>query len=195
MKIVDAQYIISCVKRNQFPTPHLPEFIFFGRSNVGKSSFINALSNRKNLAYTSSKPGKTLTLNFYLINKSFYFIDVPGYGYAERSENTRLDFGKMIEDYLSDKTNLEYAFLIIDAKVGFTEDDILMFKFLLSHDVRPLIIATKIDKLNQKESNESIKRIVTKLNDNSLDAEVFLVSSLSKVGIDQVLDKIEESLN
>jgi len=193
--IKNANYITSCVERSFYPEPKLPEFIFFGRSNVGKSSLINALTNRKNLAYTSSKPGKTLTLNFYLINDSFYFIDAPGYGYAKKDIQTKLNFGKMIEDYLKNKDYLKYAFLVIDSKIGLTEDDCLMFNFLVDKGVVPIVIATKVDKLNQKETNLSLNKITKTFENTSFDVEVYFVSSVSKKGLLQVLDKIEDALN
>ena len=125
------EFITSATNRGQSPNKQdLSEFVFVGRSNVGKSSIINAITNRKLLARTSSKPGKTITLNYFLIDNSFYLVDVPGYGYASRSLDQRAGFGASIEDYLTDNNNLKVVFLLVDTKVGPTKDDILMYKFL-----------------------------------------------------------------
>ena len=124
------EYVISAVKKEQYPNRNnLPEFVFLGRSNVGKSSFINAFTERKMLAKTSSKPGKTRTMNFFLIDDEFYLVDAPGYGYANKSYGTRLDFGDYIEEYLRDNLNLKACFLLVDTKVGPTKDDVLMYDY------------------------------------------------------------------
>ena len=121
---------IITVRRSQYPDDNLPEFLLVGRSNVGKSSFINTIIERKNFAKTSSKPGKTQTLNFYLINDAFYLVDVPGYGYASVSKDKKKKFGLMIEEYLKNRSNLKNVFLLIDYRHKPTEDDILMYNFL-----------------------------------------------------------------
>lgn len=193
MIIKKADYVISCVKKEQYPNNTLPEFVFMGRSNVGKSSFINALTNRKNLAYTSSKPGKTLTLNFYNINDAFYFVDVPGYGYAARTIGHRLEFGEMIEEYLASSTCLKKCFLVIDSRHAPTEDDCLMYDFLVYNHIDVCIIATKCDKLKMSELNKSLKTIKETLN-LSDETQVIMVSSLNKKGIDEVQNLIETYL-
>ena len=124
MIIKKAEYVISGTKFEHFPQFNYPEFVFIGRSNVGKSSLLNAITNRKNLAYTSSKPGKTITLNFYNVNDEILFVDVPGYGYAERIKYDRLAYGKMIENYLNFSKNLNSCFLILDSRHKPSEDDI-----------------------------------------------------------------------
>ena len=193
MIIKSSEYIISCVKKEQYPNPNnLPEFVFLGRSNVGKSSFINALTNRKNLAYTSSKPGKTLTLNFYLINKEFFFVDVPGYGYAQREMKQRMDFGKMIEEYLSCSVNLKKCFLIVDSRHEPTEDDILMYEYLKHFNIDVVVIATKCDKIPKTKQIKHFKQILSCLNISKDDA--ILVSSETKQGIDKVHEIIESYL-
>ena len=119
MSFKTCEYVISAVSKSQNPNKNnLPEFVFLGRSNVGKSSFINALTNRKTLAKTSSKPGKTRTMNFFLIDEALYLIDAPGYGYANQSYGTRLDFGNYIEEYMHGNENLKICFLLVDTKVG-----------------------------------------------------------------------------
>ena len=129
MIIKSANYVIGGTKISHFPTDNLPEVLFVGRSNVGKSSFINALCN-KTIARTSSNPGKTQVINFFMINDSFYFVDVPGYGYARVSKTKIEEFGKMIENYITNRVNLKAVFLLVDFKVGPTKDDILMYEFL-----------------------------------------------------------------
>ena len=130
MKVTSVVEPIVAVRRSQYPIDSLPEFMLIGRSNVGKSSFINTLVNRKNIARISSKPGKTQTLNFYLVNNNFYLVDVPGYGYAATSKKQIEKFGVMIEEYLKQRVNLKHVFLLVDYRHKPSEDDILMFNFL-----------------------------------------------------------------
>jgi len=163
MKIHSADYVISAVSAAQYPEQILPEFLFMGRSNVGKSSFINMILNRKNLARTSSKPGKTQAINFYLVNEAFYFVDVPGYGYAKVSKKQREQFGKMIEEYLTTRDNLKFVCLLIDFRHGPTEDDILMYNFLKYYNIKTVVIATKADKVKQKDRHKARKTIERKL--------------------------------
>lgn len=192
MIIKSSEYVTSCVKKGQYPNQSLPEFIFMGRSNVGKSSFINAICNRKNLAYTSSKPGKTLTLNFYRINNQFFFIDVPGYGYAARAINSRLAFGEMIEEYLSSSKLLKKCFLIVDLRHHPTEDDQLMYNYLLHLGIEPIVIATKADKIPKTQITKHIKIIKECLNlDNN---NLIAFSSVTKLGLDLVYNIIENNL-
>ncbi len=185
--IKSSRYIISAVSKSQYPnTNNLPEYIFLGRSNVGKSSLINALTNRKLLAYTSRKPGKTIALNFYLINEAFYFIDVPGYGYAEHSQKKRFSFGTYIEEYLKTSQSLKYAFLLIDTKVGPTDDDILMYEFLIHLHIPTIIVATKSDKIGSTFLIKAKKNIQEKLPK----AQVVMTSSATKAGINELLSYI-----
>ena len=183
------EYIISATSKKQFPNVNnYPEFVFLGRSNVGKSSFINALTGRKNLARTSSKPGKTIAINFFEIDKKMYFVDVPGYGYAMRAKDTRMDFGKYIEDYLDKNSNLKMAFLLVDTKVGATSDDKLMFNYLKYLNIPTTIIATKCYKSGVTKYIAQNKVI-----SSSLEVErdkVILTSSETKYGFDKVLDII-----
>ena len=130
MKINSVTLQSLAVRESQYPEENLPEFLLVGRSNVGKSSFINTLINRKNFAHTSSKPGKTQTLNFYNVNENFYLVDVPGYGYASVDKQTQAKFGLMIEEYLMNREALKRVFLIIDYRNKPMEDDLLMYNFL-----------------------------------------------------------------
>ncbi|GAA0601325.1 ribosome biogenesis GTP-binding protein YihA/YsxC [Virgibacillus siamensis] len=147
MKVTDAEIVISAVSKKQYPSEHIPEIALAGRSNVGKSSFINKLINRKNLARTSSKPGKTQTLNFYKINRSFYFVDVPGYGYAKVSKKEREKWGHMMEEYFETREMLRAVVLITDIRHEPTRDDQQMYDFLKYYDLPVIVIGTKLDKI------------------------------------------------
>lgn len=194
MKISSADFVVSGTKIAHFPTDNLPEVLFCGRSNVGKSSFINALVNRKSLARTSSNPGKTQTVNFYLVNNCFYLVDVPGYGYARVSKSMKEGFGKMIEEYLTKRENLKRAFLLVDYRHDPTNDDVLMYQFLKAYDIKVCVIATKMDKLKNSELVKNKKAIINKLNMTSDD--IFIAtSSETKKGILETLEVIEKSIS
>ena len=143
MKVTGAEIVISAVSEKQYPQDDLPEIVLLGRSNVGKSSFINRLISRKNLARTSSQPGKTQTMNFYQINDAFRFVDMPGYGYAKVSKTSREKWGRMIEDYLQQRENMIMVFLLVDSRHAPTEDDILMYNWLVYYGLDPIVIGTK----------------------------------------------------
>ncbi|MBA2873688.1 ribosome biogenesis GTP-binding protein YihA/YsxC [Thermaerobacillus caldiproteolyticus] len=164
MKVTHAEMVISAVKPEQYPDSTLPEFALAGRSNVGKSSFINKMINRKNLARTSSKPGKTQTLNFYLINESLYFVDVPGYGFAKVSKQEREAWGKMIETYLTTREQLRAVILIVDLRHSPTKDDVMMYEFLKHYDIPAIIIATKADKIPKGKWQKHLKVVRETLN-------------------------------
>ncbi|MCR5461720.1 MAG: ribosome biogenesis GTP-binding protein YihA/YsxC [bacterium] len=189
MIIKSANYVIGGTKISHFPTDNLPEVLFVGRSNVGKSSFINALCN-KTIARTSSNPGKTQVINFFMINDSFYFVDVPGYGYARVSKTKIEEFGKMIENYITNRVNLKAVFLLVDFKVGPTKDDILMYEFLKYYNKKIYIICTKSDKVNMSNKEKTIKNITSKLNIDR--SSLIITSSEKKIGLDKCLDLIEE---
>ena len=189
MIIKSANYVIGGTKLNHFPTDNLPEILFVGRSNVGKSSFINALCN-KTIARTSSNPGKTQVINFFMINDSFYFVDVPGYGYARVSKTKIEEFGKMIENYITNRVNLKAVFLLVDFKVGPTKDDILMYEFLKFYNKKIYIICTKADKVNMSTTTKATKAVLEKLNVTASD--IIITSSESKKGMDKCLNVIEE---
>ena len=160
MLINESVYLTSAVKVEQFPNKNLPQFLLMGRSNVGKSSFINSLTNRKNLAYTSSKPGKTETLNFYLCNKNFMFVDAPGYGYAQKAKEKRVDFGNLLERYLNSGVNIKAVFQIVDIRHNPTEDDILVYEFLKQYNYDVYIIATKCDKISKNQIYSSKQNMI-----------------------------------
>jgi len=157
MKIHSAEIVISAVKPEQYPDGTLPEFALAGRSNVGKSSFINKMIQRRSLARISSKPGKTQTLNFYLLNEEFYFVDVPGYGYAKVSKKEREAWGKMIETYLLNRKQLRAVILIVDLRHPPTNDDVMMYDFLKHYELPCIIIATKADKIPKGKWQKHLK--------------------------------------
>jgi len=193
MKIDESVLSVIGVRTSQYPTDNKHEFLLVGRSNVGKSSFINSLLGRKNYAKTSSKPGKTQTLNFYLCNKDFYLVDVPGYGYANVSKAIQKKFGLMIEEYLQNRSNLTRVFMLVDSKIKPTENDVLMYNYLKHHHVPVTIVSTKFDKLNTKEKGKVEKNITNTLDIQEGDNIVYF-SSVSKKGRDEIYKIIETSM-
>ncbi|MEH7357652.1 ribosome biogenesis GTP-binding protein YihA/YsxC [Priestia megaterium] len=157
MKVTQADIVISAVRPEQYPKGNLPEFALAGRSNVGKSSFINKMLNRKSLARTSSKPGKTQTLNFFLINEILHFVDVPGYGFAKVSKKEREAWGKMIETYLTNREQLKAVLMIVDLRHAPSKDDVMMYEFLKHHDLPVMVIATKADKIPKGKWQKHLK--------------------------------------
>ncbi|MEG0025905.1 MAG: ribosome biogenesis GTP-binding protein YihA/YsxC [Bacilli bacterium] len=193
MKIKAVNLIISAVRRSQYPTDLLPEFLLVGRSNVGKSSFINTIINRKNYARTSSNPGKTQTINFYLVNDEFYLVDAPGYGYAKMSKNKKQKFGLMMEDYLTNRPQLKQVFMLIDFRHKPTNDDIMMYEFLKHYEIPVTIIATKVDKVGitqqQKQRNLILNELELVVGDDFV-----LFSSVTKQGKEEVHDRISRTI-
>ncbi|CDF20179.1 probable GTP-binding protein EngB [Clostridium sp. CAG:609] len=190
MQIENVSEPIIAVRRSQYPIDNKNEFLLVGRSNVGKSSFINTLIERKNFARTSSKPGKTQTLNFYKVNDCFYLVDVPGYGYASVSKDTQKKFGLMIEEYLKERKNLKHVFLLIDYRHKPTEDDLLMYEFLKYYNLDITIVATKYDKVGKNSRIKQDKLIKDTLKLSS-DDEVITFSTVTKKGRSEVLSIIE----
>jgi len=193
MTIKSCDLEVLATRRSQYPVLDCPEFLLVGRSNVGKSSFINALLNRKNLAHTSSKPGKTQTLNFYKINDLFYLIDVPGYGYANVDKKTQSKFGKMIEEYLETRKQLKRVFLIVDFRIKPTEDDLLMYNFLKYYNLPVTIVATKADKIGGSKKEKCLKQIMNTF-DLVVGDDIIVFSSVNKLGREEVLKKMESLL-
>lgn len=193
MIIKKAEYITGAVKKSQYPNLNYPEFVFMGRSNVGKSSFINALVGRKKLAYTSSQPGKTQVLNFFNINDEILFVDVPGYGYAKKVVDERLKFGEMIEEYLT-SPNLKLCFLLVDIRNKPTQDDILMYEYLKHFNIKVVVIATKSDKVGTTLVLRHLKQVKETLK-LSKDDTCIAVSSETKKGIEEVWNIILNNMN
>ena len=190
MEVVNVEEPICAVRISQYPDDKKNEFLILGRSNVGKSSFINTIINRKNMAKTSSKPGKTTTLNFYKVNDEFYIVDVPGYGYAATSKKQIEKFGVMIEEYLKQRPYLKHVFLLVDYRHKPTEDDVLMYKFLKYYNLPVTIVATKYDKVNRSLRAKQDDLIKNTLNP-ALGDEIIDFSSVTKIGKERVYEIIE----
>ncbi|UJF32029.1 ribosome biogenesis GTP-binding protein YihA/YsxC [Paenibacillus hexagrammi] len=159
MKVNQAEFVISAVGPGQYPQDALPEIALAGRSNVGKSSLINRMINRKNLARTSSQPGKTQTLNYYRINQDLYFVDLPGYGYAKVSKTKRAEWGKFIESYLLEREPLKLVMQLVDVRHAPSKDDQAMYEWLLHHGVPVIVVATKADKVPKTQLPKHLKVI------------------------------------
>jgi len=191
MKVNTAEIIISAVKPDQYPDTELPEFALAGRSNVGKSSFINRMIGRKALARISSKPGKTQTLNFYLINEALHFVDVPGYGYAKVSKREREAWGKMIETYLTTRDQLKAVVMIVDLRHPPTNDDIMMYDFVKHFDIPVIVIATKADKIPKGKWEKHLK-VVKETLEIEPDDQVILFSSETGQGKEKAWAALRE---
>ncbi|WP_426787115.1 ribosome biogenesis GTP-binding protein YihA/YsxC [Staphylococcus capitis] len=170
------ELIISAVQEAQYPETNLSEVALSGRSNVGKSTFINSMIGRKNMARTSQQPGKTQTLNFFNIDEQLIFVDVPGYGYAKVSKAQREKFGKMIEEYLTQRENLRLVIQLVDLRHNPTEDDVLMYNYLKHFDIPTLVICTKEDKIAKGKVQKHLKNIKDKL---ELEPEDSIISYFS----------------
>ena len=194
MKVDNVELTNIAVRQSQYPEDNKKEVLLVGRSNVGKSSFINSIIARKNYARTSSKPGKTQTLNFYLINNMFYLVDVPGYGYAAVNKTTQKKLGLMIEEYIKNRENLTKVFLLIDYRHKPMEDDVIMYDFLKYYNLDITIIATKYDKVpnNQKQKQDKLIKDAFKLSEED---SFIHFSSLTKKGREEVYNLINDSLN
>ncbi|CDE98123.1 probable GTP-binding protein EngB [Clostridium sp. CAG:628] len=182
------------VRTTQYPTDNLPEFLIVGRSNVGKSSFINTLVNRKSLARTSAKPGKTQTLNFYNIDDMCYIVDVPGYGYAAVSNAKQEKFGLMIEEYIMNRPNLKHVFLLIDYRHKPTENDLIMYDFLKYYNLPVTVVCTKYDKV-KKSLKDKQNKIIENTIDVAMGDEIIYFSKITKVGRDKIISIMESKIN
>lgn len=190
MKVHQVELVISAVRPEQYPEGDLPEFALAGRSNVGKSSFINKMIGRNSMARISSKPGKTQTLNFYKIEETLYYVDVPGYGYAKVSKKEREAWGKMIETYITSRDQLRAVILIVDLRHPPSNDDVMMYDFLKHYGIPCIIIATKADKIPKSKWQKHLK--VTKESLNLADGdELIMFSSETGLGKDKAWDAIK----
>lgn len=190
MIIKSAELETVCGITSKLPENSLPEVAFAGKSNVGKSSLINGLLNRKALARTSSQPGKTQTINFYNINQEIYFVDLPGYGYAKVSEETKAKWGKMIERYLHTSKQLKAVFLLIDIRHEPSANDKDMYNWIVYQGYEPIIIATKLDKIKRSQVQKQLKLVREGLG-VSKDTKLIAFSAETKQGRDEILDLIE----
>lgn len=182
-----------CGITSKLPENEKPEIAFAGKSNVGKSSLINGLMNRKSYARTSSQPGKTQTINFYNINDMLYFVDLPGYGYAKVSEELKAKWGKMIEKYLKTSKQLKLVFLLIDIRHEPSANDKIMYDWIVHQGYEPVIIATKLDKINRSQKDKQLKLIRNGLGAKS-DTRILPFSALSKQGLEEIWACMEEAL-
>lgn len=195
MIIKSSEYAVSAVKEEQYPKDNLPEIALAGRSNVGKSSLINTLLKRKNLARTSSQPGKTQTLNFYLVNDDFYLVDVPGYGYAKVSQKRRQEFGEMIQDYLETRPNLKGLIILIDSRHEPTKDDISMYEYAQYLNIPILVVCTKMDKIKKNQTNKVMAGLRKKLDLNYDHVTVLTFSSVTKFHVTELGNWIEDKIS
>lgn len=180
-----------CGITSPLPQNELPEFAFAGKSNVGKSSLINALMNRKAYARTSAQPGKTQTINFYNINEQFYYVDLPGYGYARVSEETKAKWGKMIERYLHQSKQLKYVFLLIDIRHDPSANDKQMYEWIVHQGFEPVVIATKLDKIKRSQLQKQLKVIRTGL---GMRGTIIPFSAETKQGREEIWSLLESTL-
>lgn len=193
MKIKSVELETVCGITSKLPDNQLPEIAFAGKSNVGKSSLINALMNRKSLARTSSQPGKTQTINFYNINKELYFVDLPGYGFAKVSAEIREKWGKMIERYLKTSRQLCLVFLLIDIRHDPSANDKMMYDWILANGYRPVIIATKLDKIKRSQVQKHLKAVKTGLQMDD-DGIIIPFSAETKQGREEITNLVLQTI-
>ena len=193
MVIKSAELERVCGITSTLPENTLAEFAFAGKSNVGKSSLINGLMNRKSLARTSSKPGKTQTINYYNINEQMYFVDLPGYGYATANEQVKAQWGKLIEDYLHQSKKIKAVFLLVDIRHAPSENDCIMYDWIVERGYKPIIIATKLDKIKRSQIEKQKKLICDTLQVEN-DTIVIPYSAMSKQGRDEIYELLEGML-
>ncbi|NVP33990.1 YihA family ribosome biogenesis GTP-binding protein [Listeria monocytogenes] len=193
MDVNNVELIISAVRPEQYPETDLPEYALAGRSNVGKSSFINTMIRRKSMARISQKPGKTQTLNFYKIEEALFFVDVPGYGFAKVSKTEREKWGVMIETYITSREQLRGVIQIVDLRHKPTEDDRMMYEFLKYCDIPVIVVATKADKIPRSKWQKNAK-IVRETLDFDPDDKFVLFSSETKMGKDEAWQFIKEGM-
>ncbi|MBU0559821.1 MAG: ribosome biogenesis GTP-binding protein YihA/YsxC [Bacteroidetes bacterium] len=189
--MIEIKFVKSIANLKDIPKDGLPEVILCGRSNVGKSSFINSLFNKKNLAKTSSTPGKTRTLNYYLVENKFYLVDLPGFGYAKVSKKEREDWQRLIENYLQTSANIKLAFHLIDSRHSPTQLDILLHNFIRDLEIPNNIILSKIDKLKQSEAASSKRTVVEFFPELNLGDNLFVYSSIKNTGKKEITRLLE----
>ncbi|SCI21399.1 MULTISPECIES: ribosome biogenesis GTP-binding protein YihA/YsxC [unclassified Romboutsia] len=194
MKIRSTEMVVSAVNRNQYPTEGIPEIALVGRSNVGKSSTINTLLNRRNFARTSQTPGKTRTINFFLINNEFYFVDLPGYGYAKIAKSEKEKWGVIMERYLQDREELCAIFLLVDIRHEPTNDDVMMYEWIKHFGYNCVVIATKADKISRGQYQKHLSIIRKKLQLEK-DEKIIPLSSLKKTGVEEVWNEMINQYN
>ena len=193
MVIKSVNLDIVCGITSKLPDNTIPEIAFAGKSNVGKSSLINALMNRKNYARTSQSPGKTQTINYYNINNEVFFVDLPGYGYAKANEEVKAKWGKLIEDYLHQSKQIKLVMLLIDIRHKPSDNDCIMYQWICDHGYKPVIIATKADKINRSQLNKQLQMIADEL---QVMPETIIIpfSALNKQGREDIYELLDMTL-
>lgn len=191
MLVKNPKFEISAVRPNQYPSNGLPEIVLVGKSNVGKSSFVNTMINRKKLARTSSEPGKTRQINFYNMDDSFYFVDLPGYGYSKMSKKEQEQVGKFIEEYLFHRKEISLIIFLVDIRHNPTENDRLMYNYIISSGFPCLILANKADKIAKTKVDDSVKSLQKQLNPLG-DITTLPFSSERKIYQEDVWNYIEQ---
>lgn len=194
MKIISAEFVNSISDLKQLPTAHLPEVVFIGRSNVGKSSLINKICSKGKLAKTSSVPGRTRLLNYYLINEEFYFVDLPGYGYAKVPEQIKTGWRKLVEEYISSRKNIKLVFELMDSRHDPTYLDQLMVNWLEYYELSYAIVLTKSDKISSTKMERQIYRTSKIVSNDDLCKDFIPFSAINGEGKDVVMKLIDESL-
>lgn len=193
MIIKDAHFVSSNSKIDKLPKDNMPEYAFIGRSNVGKSSLINALVQRKGLAKTSSTPGKTIAINHFVVNNSWYLVDLPGYGYAQRSKKSREEWRVMLANYISRRRNLICTFVLVDSRIEPQDSDVGFMEWLGENQVPFCIVFTKADKISKAELNKNVEAYKQRLLEDWEELpQLFITSSETKLGREEILDFIEE---
>lgn len=194
MIIKKSELLITAARKEQYPDTTVPEIAFAGKSNVGKSSMINALLNRKSLARTSSQPGKTQTINFYNVNDTLNFVDLPGYGYAKVSKTEKEKWGKMIETYLNSREQLKEVILLVDIRHEPNPNDVQMYEWIKSYGYTGFVIATKADKISKTQRIKQINIIKKTLNIDDINL-ITAFSSSEKLNVEKILDLFENMIN
>jgi GTP-binding protein len=190
VKISSARFVKSAKQADDFPRDQKPEIAFCGRSNIGKSTLLNTLTNAHGLARTSSTPGRTQMINFFLINDRMYFVDLPGYGYARVSKSVREGWGAMIENYFLDRKQLKLAVMLVDSRMPPTESDTIMKQWFDHHGIPSAVVLTKVDKISKSQLTQALRTSAVNLNTK----EIIPFSAVTKLGKDEILSRIEAAI-
>jgi len=191
VKVSSARFVKSAQQPDDFPRDQRPEIAFCGRSNIGKSSLLNTLTNSRGLARTSSTPGRTQTINFFLVNDRCYFVDLPGYGYAKVAKEVRKNWGPMVENYLRDRPQLRLTLMLVDSRIAPTESDVLMKRWLDHYWIPNAVVLTKTDKISRNQLQQALRKGAQTLNAK----EILPFSAVTSLGKEQLLDRIQAAID
>jgi len=191
VKISSARFVKSAQQADDFPRDERPEIAFCGRSNIGKSSLLNVLTNSRGLARTSSTPGRTQTINFFLVNERWYFVDLPGYGYAKVAKEVRSNWGPMIEEYLRTRSRLKLTLMLVDSRIPPTESDVLMKRWLDDYQIPNIVVLTKTDKISRNQLQQALRTSALTLNTK----EIIPFSAVTSHGKDRLLNAIRAAID